>query len=127
MAVHEFIQLPRADPGHTRRIIDFAVALLEKLAEVVSFNRFDTLLACLRQGRKRGVSRCFDSGIIFKKLTGKAVYRQHGGRFQNVGSFNQVFQFANISRPIVALECLDHLRIDIMDFLGLEFIEPVQN
>jgi len=114
------MKLPGTDVGRFCRVLDSALIEAQDLSEIASFKLFHPLSSDLRQ-RKSGI----DVGqrlreFVSEKITWKALWREHGRLFDDVSSFQKVFQLADVSRPRVVSKGLNHVLMNVMNFLGVK-------
>ncbi len=111
MSVHQFIELTGGYSRFLCSILDDALALIQQTGEVLLFKLVDGDLACFLKWQV-GFDRCgHHFALCVDKVGRETIGLKNLAGFQNAGSFDDVFQFPNVARPVVSLKNIQDVRV----------------
>ena len=96
----------------------------QQFLEVLAFHLFEALPAHFCK-REFGVEQNLGGvSILSQDFLGKIFRTENPCLFQDVGPFDDIFQFTHITGPIVLLERLDDKRVNPLNVLKIMLVEP---
>ena len=99
----------------------------QQFLEVLAFYLFKALPAHFRKG-EFGIEQHFGGmSVLNKDFLGKIFRAENPCLFQDVGPFDDIFQFTYVAGPIVLFERLDDKRVNPLNVLKIMLVEPIRS
>ena len=96
----------------------------QQFLEVLAFHLFEALPAHFCKGEFGIEQHLGGMSVLNKDFLGKIFRAENPCLFQDVGPFDDIFQFTYVAGPIVLFERLDDKRVNPLNVLKIMLVEP---
>ena len=106
MLGHQLVKLASGYAGFFRGWTDSTLVAQQQLFKISTFKVIDDPSAGFGQRQVSLNRKCGYGCTLPKKIRWKALYGKHGFSLQDIGPLHQIFEFPNISGPMVLRQSL---------------------